>query len=270
MKISFIICYSSTWPMTVFDKESWPEIDVNLDKKILSNTNLLIKQILNFNNIDKEVILIDNSNDFKTDIIDKNLKVVKGIADTLSTYNELSTDNQAEITAKAYNIGIEQASGDYFILQHNDTYYLEDFTDFKFFFRDIIKYLNDNKLEYITIDAKPSKSPRPEENYFADCYWFLCKNDFYKKHNIYVDWELGDNNHMATIVCNEKNLPYLHLPGFYEINLHQDYLESLKKNYPRLGRLSHNIHSFAGVPFLLHFKGGTGLSNFIKKDDFIY
>ena len=35
MKISFIICYSSTWPMTVFDKEAHPEADKELDKKIL-------------------------------------------------------------------------------------------------------------------------------------------------------------------------------------------------------------------------------------------
>jgi len=259
MKISFIICYSSTWPMTIFDKECWPKIDVNLDKKILSNTNLLIKQILNFNSIDKEVILIDNSNDFKTDIIDKNLKVIEGVGDLILNPIKESQINQASVTAMAYDIGIENATGDYLIIQHNDTEYLEQFSDFKTFFGDITNFLEKQSLQYITIDAKPSKYNTPGINYYADCYWFLCRRNFYQKHNIKVGWLKGDNNHDATIECMKKNLRFLHLPGYYELGLAKEFKRTLIKNYPALKNDSRNIHCFNGVPFIAHYKGGTGL-----------
>jgi len=45
MKVSYIICYSSTWPMTKFDPTSWQEPDLELDKKILNQTNKLLQQI---------------------------------------------------------------------------------------------------------------------------------------------------------------------------------------------------------------------------------
>ena len=46
MKISFIICYSSTTPMTIFDKKSWPKPNIELDKAILKATNKLLSQII--------------------------------------------------------------------------------------------------------------------------------------------------------------------------------------------------------------------------------
>ena len=64
--------------MTVFDKEMHPEVDKELDKKILEQTNRLIKQILGFRNLAKEIILVDNSNDFVTDINSDHLFVIKG------------------------------------------------------------------------------------------------------------------------------------------------------------------------------------------------
>ena len=94
MKISFIICYSSTWPMTVFDKEMHPEVDKELDEKILKQTNRLIRQILGFTNLNKEVILIDNSDDFVTDIVSDHLFIYKGAKVSEKT-------NQAKITAEA-------------------------------------------------------------------------------------------------------------------------------------------------------------------------
>ena len=65
MKVSFIICYSSTKPMTIFDPSSWKKRNSELEEKILLSTNNLIKQILTIP-IDKEILLMDNSGDFKT------------------------------------------------------------------------------------------------------------------------------------------------------------------------------------------------------------
>ena len=78
MKISFIICYSSTWPMSIFDSKSWSEPDLELDKKILDQTNNLIKQILSWKHLNKEVILVDNSDDFISEVVDpEQLRIVK-------------------------------------------------------------------------------------------------------------------------------------------------------------------------------------------------
>ena len=102
MRISFIICYSSTWPMTVFDKRDWPEIKPDLDQAILSHTNKLIDQILSVD-LNVEIILIDNSGDFKLNTDDDRVKVLDG----LKVITNLEKRNQAEVTAMAYNLGIE-------------------------------------------------------------------------------------------------------------------------------------------------------------------
>ena len=66
--------------------------------------------------------------------------------------------------------------------------------------KDAVSTLEENNYEYITIDKRPLKDATFKGmNYFADCYWFLCRKDFYTKHNIWVDWCRGDNNHLATI-----------------------------------------------------------------------
>ena len=97
------------------------------------------------------------------------------------------------------------------VLQHNDTLYIENYLEKQ------IKLLEKENYEYITIDKKPPKKVSPNGyDYFADCYWFLCRKDFYSKHNIWVDWIRGDNNHFKTITCEDKGLKYLHLEGFFE------------------------------------------------------
>ena len=265
MRISFIICYSSTWPMTVFDKRDWPEIKPDLDQAILSHTNKLIDQILSVD-LNVEIILIDNSGDFKLNTDDDRVKVLDG----LKVITNLEKRNQAEVTAMAYNLGIEAATGDYFIIQHNDIWYLDNYYPMHKLLTDAIGLLEEDNLQYITIDAKPKKKVAElEGSFFADCYWFLCRNNFYSKHNIDIGYELGDNNHDATKICREKNLKFLHLPGYYEVGLGRYYRDTLRKNYPGLNRIKNNIHSFNEIPFLVHVKGGTGLKNFINHYDII-
>lgn len=284
MKISFIVCYSSTKPMTVFDSKSWPVRDSNLDQIVSQSTNKLIKQILEIP-VEKEVLLMDNSGDFITDIIDKDLTVIKthgswtdsefkenlhlfeNIKDRIVT--TFKSNDQAQTTALAYNHGINIATGDYIILQHNDTQYLFNEYPKDKVLPDAIKLLEDNNYEYLSIDKKPSKETSPKGiDYFADCYWFLCRGDFYKKHNCWVDWGRGDNNHLATIRCYEKKLPYLHLPGFYEGHYKpegEEFKKQIKLKYPQFNNTSRNIHTLNDIPFLIHCKGGTGLKNFIKR-----
>ena len=116
--------------------------------------------------------------------------------------------------------------------------------------------------EKITIDKKPPKGVSPKGyDYFADCYWFLCRGDFYSKHNIWVDWIRGDNNHLATITCYDKGLKYLHLPGFYETK------ETNRKKFLKQHNFNLNVgnlHTFNDKPFLIHRKGGTGLYRILE------
>lgn len=261
MKISFIICYSSTTPMTIFDKKSWPKPNIELDKAILKATNKLLSQIIEID-LYKEILLLDNSGDFKTDIVSDQLKII-------NTYKEVKKDleikNQAQVTAEAYNIGLFNATGNYIIIQHNDTEYLNEYYPTRDFLLDAIDKLNGEKYGYITVDAKPSKSGNPENNFYADCYWFLCNGTFYADHRINVDYKNGDNNHLATITCREKQIKYLHLPGYYEIGLGEHHKMMLKKDYPGLFRSPYNIHTYNGIPFLKHYKGGTGLKRLIRE-----
>ena len=49
---------------------------------------------------------------------------------------------------------------------------------------------------------------------FADCYFFLCKKEFF---NGYFDWKYGDSNHSATLKCLKENKKFLHLKDTYDI-----------------------------------------------------
>jgi len=283
MKVSFIICYSSSKPMTIFDPDIWKKVDKKLDEQILFSTNKLIKQILSIP-VEKEILLMDNSGDFKTDIIhkdliitkshgswsdeefDKNKSIFSNIRDKI--HYEFIKSNQAETTALAYNHGLAIATGDYTIISHNDIAYLFDYYSKDSIIKDLINHLEDNNLEYITIDKKPRKASSPEGyEYFADCYWFLCRGDFYKKHNIWVDWCRGDNNHLATIICIEKKLPFQHIPGYYETGgiERENQNHFIKTNYPLLFEKSINFHIFNNKLFLAHTKGGTGLKRLNSK-----
>ena len=46
-----------------------------------------------------------------------------------------------------------------------------------------------------------------------------------------------------------------------------NYKIHLRRNYPGLSRLDGNVHSFLDIPFLYHYKGGTGLKSLIIKND---
>ena len=283
MKVSFIICYSSTKPMTIFDPSRWKKRNSKLEEKILLTTNNLIKQILTLP-VDKEILLMDNSGDFKTDIVDKDLIITKThgawtdeeFKDNINNFSNVKDkfntkfkqSNQAETTALAYNHGISLATGDYLIISHNDIEYLFDYYSKDEIINDLIAYLENNKLEYITVDKKPRKECSPEGyEFFADCYWFLCRGNFYKKHDIWVDWIRGDNNHLATISCIDKKLPFEHLRGYYEkksIERH-NFGNFIRKKYPELFYSGKNFHIFNNKLFLAHIKGGTGLEKLIKR-----
>ena len=298
MKVSYIICYSSTWPMTKFDPTSWQESDLELDKKILNQTNKLLQQIYTIPG-EKEIILIDNSGDFILELNNKNLKIIEGFGalykkfegdknkiklqfnEELKIFNisdkieyNIFKNDQAQITALAYNQGIAAATGDYIIMQHNDTKYLFDDYSKETVIYDAVKMLIENDYEYLSIDKKELKSTNFREynkkvKYCADCYWFLCRRDFFTKHNIWIDWNRGDNNHLATFTCANKNLKYKHLPGFYEgpskfeSKFWADYFHS-RYNYKTNGTRFHLLYN---KPFLEHMKGGTGLRK-LKDNDF--
>ena len=176
----------------------------------------------------------------------------------IDDYYEDTHMTHAKCLAMAYNHGIIESSGDYLVLQHNDTKYLPNFS-----MRDMLVELISKDYEYITIDKKQVKLKELEKyEYFADCYWFLCRKDFYSKHNIWVDWMKGDNNHLATITCFDKGLKYLHLPGFYGTNETNKWDFFKKYNYnTKEGRL----HTFKDKPFIIHRKGGTGLYRILEE-----
>ena len=286
MKVSFIVVYTSTKTMCIFDKIQWPTPNIELDVEILSNTLFLLNQISTIP-IEKEILLMDNTGDFPEDFYCDDLKVIK----TIGSWNEdefsqnififdnvkdnvpklLSKHNQASTCSLAYQHGVSLATGDYIIMQHNDTKYLFDYYDKKSVITDAIQLLEKNNYEYITVDKKPIKQRDfPEWNdkleYFADCYWFLCKSDFYKKHNIWVDWIRGDSNHLSTITCVNKGLKFLHLPLFYEgTAIDYQCIKEYNEKYPEFKKDSKNYHLLNDIPFLIHFKGGTGLRSFIVK-----
>lgn len=274
MKVSFVIVTSSTVNFVKHDPKSWPERDNELDQAINTHTNKLLRQILKIP-IEKEIILVDDSNDFILDQEDDRLKVVPGYGYLLETgqFNPEEYSFVKDIDSKipprfthttsnaiSLNIGLTHVTGDYIILQHNDTYYLPDLYGSWSFITDAIELLEEKNYEFITVDKKPHKSNSVKYiQFFNDAYWFLCKSDFYKKHEIWVDWSRGDCNHLATMTCYDKKLPYLNLPGYYENDPIEAkaWFEYFRMTYNR--KTSTNIHYLNGKAFFEHHKGGTGL-----------
>lgn len=287
MKVSFILTHSTTRHATIYDKSSWPERDYTLEKNIAANTNFLIGQLLSIP-IEKEILVMDNTGDFVCEYTDPCLHIVKSFAYIFETTGlvdlekfkfvkdkislTLDTSNATECASMAFNHGLTLATGDYIVMQHNDTRYLFDYYPKETVIYDAITLLEENSFEYITVDAKTVKNRgydlwREDIKYYTDCYWFLCKADFYKKHEIWVDWTRGDTNHLATITCIHKNLPFLHLPGHYEgpeirkmFNT-QEWIDEESKKYPNLYKIPGRIHNLNNIPFLYHAKGGTGLKS---------
>lgn len=285
MKVSFVIVTSSTKDFVKYDPV-WKKRDFELEQAINLQTNKLLNQILRIP-IDLEVILVDNTNDFEQTVFDERIKVIPGFGYYLETdsfdfdkfdyiddlhtrkvakvkFKKDTKTNHTESCSMSFNIGLQHVTGDYIILQHNDTSYLPHLYGSWDFIDDAIKLFEDGYYEFITIDKKPQKTTTLKHiPYFSDAYWFLCSSNFYKKHNIWVDWTRGDTNHLATITCYEKNLPYLFLPGFYEANSLESkaWREYNKKHIEQ--KVETNIHYLNYKPFLEHHKGGTGLRNTI-------
>ena len=270
-KVSYILVWSDTNTMNRNDSKNY-NVDEKVNQELLRHTLHLIDQILEMN--PHEILVMDNEGNFPKHK-NKLVKIIPSYQSvgyvkkdspynplwleqiTIDDYTEDTDFNAAKSTAMAYNHGIIEASGDYLVLQHNDTLYLDNFVE------EQIELLEKENYEYITIDKKQVKFEELKKyEYFADCYWFLCRKDFYSKHNIWVDWIRGDNNHLATITCKDKGLKYLHLPGFYGTN-ETNKVDFFKKyNYnTNEGRL----HTFNSKPFLIHRKGGTGLYRILEE-----
>lgn len=286
MKFSFIIVYSSTKHMQIFDTKSWKERDYELEKKITHHTNKLLTQIQSIP-VEKEILLMDQTNDFVRDGSMKDLKIIPSyqyymetndmdnfvidlyIGDKYRTKGGIEKVDATLGASMAYNHGLSLSTGDYIIFQHNDTYYNFVESNKETLFYEFVEYMEENDLQYLTIDKKRIKNKDyPEWNdkleYYADCYWFICKPSFYYDNKIWVDWIRGDTNHLSTIFCVNNNLNFEHLPGFYENTREEcDYWwEKLQKNDRKV-----HTHMFKQKTFIYHFKGGTGLSTLKKKKD---
>ena len=266
-KVSYILVWGDTNSLHRIDPKSYQvKDDVNL--ALLQHTHILINQILNQD--PHEILIMDNEGNFPKHH-DNRVKVIPSYQsvgyldgerpawlDKINIGDKWDDGdfNHTKSVSMAYNHGITEATGDYFILQHNDTLYLNNLVP------DLITKLEKESYAYITIDKKPPKHEEYEKyEYFTDCYWFLCRKDFYSSNDIWVDWKRGDTNHLATITCKDTNQKYLHLPGFFENDEHsrQDFNESHGYHYDK-----GNLHTFEDKPFILHLKGGTGLYRILK------
>ena len=158
-------------------------------------------------------------------------------------------------------------------MQHNDTKYLFDTYSKETVIWDALKMLMENNYEYLSIDKKSVKNKNFKEyndrvEYCADCYWFLCKKEFFTKHFIWIDWNRGDNNHLATYTCENKNLKYKHLPGFYEgsDNVENKFWYEYFRDRYNYETNGIRFHLLNNKPFIAHLKGGTGLKKLISND----
>ena len=246
MKVSIIIPFAALTTKQTGHLDNFEETDYDIT--VLTT----IEAIRNINNIlksiDTEIILVDNTHNFPK-ITLPNLKIVKGWQGyseeelkqqpNFEKYNINVFNNSTMWASMAYNVGIEHATGNYIICQHNDLFYHNDYI------KEMIEYLEDTKTEYISADFKKmfisgyvmnkkridSCLPiayknnvmfSPEDGGYlktknfgvADCYFFLCKKSFFDDY--YVDWGFGDTNHGATVKCLEENKRVYHLNPFYD------------------------------------------------------
>ena len=237
--ISIIVPFAVKYNNDV-NLHNWPNQDIGY---YIYNTIQCIKNINNTLDFEKEIILVDNTNNFPN-IKMPNLKIVKGwqylSEDELKSkknFNKYQIDNFKNLSmwvSMAYNIGIENAKGDYIILQHNDIHYHSNIIP------TLISTLEKDSLEYISVDYKKLSISgylgnkevidnilndieigyseggyvKTKELGFADCYFFLCKKEFFDDY--FVDWKYGDSNHSATLKCLNENKKFLHLGPYYD------------------------------------------------------
>jgi len=247
-----------------------------------------IEAIRNINkvlqNVDKEIILVDNTHNFPKITI-PNLRIVKGwqgyteeelkqLPD-FKKYNINVFNNSTMWASMAYNVGIQYANGNHIICQHNDLFYHNDYIS------QMIEFLEDTKTEYISADFKKMfisgyvmnkkridsclKSSieniefAPDDGGYlktkkfgvADCYFFLCKKEFFDDY--YVDWAFGDTNHGATIKCLEEGKRIFHLSPFYD-----------NPNFDT--PFNHRTYNWNGNAFCTHLKGGFSESKINSKE----
>ena len=288
--ISFIIPFSTIEKdkfLNLNEKEDlWEEND---SANIVNST---IKTIKNINSLkcEKEILLVDNSHTWpELDL--PNLRVIKGwqalpleelekIPEYMNHRDiQASLDNLGCLTmwvSMAFHLGVQEAKGEYVVLQHNDTFYHQDCID------EMIEQMKEEELEYISVDNKKiwistyllnkdfldkyikeySQQPvvvqpdnggyvKTKKIGFADAYFFLCKRKFFDTYNI--DWYYGDTNHGATAHCLYNNLKYLHLGPYYD-NPNWETEDTLHTYY------------YKDDPFLTHLKGGFSENKMSSKD----
>ena len=237
--ISIIVPFAVKYNNDV-NLHNWPNQDIGY---YIYNTIQCIKNINNTLDFEKEIILVDNTNNFPN-IKMPNLKIVKGwqylSEDELKSkknFNKYQIDNFKNLSmwvSMAYNIGIENAKGDYIILQHNDIHYHNNIipTLISTLEKDLLEYISvdykklsisgylgnkeeiDNILNDIEIGYSEGGYIKTKELGFADCYFFLCRKEFFDDY--FVDWKYGDSNHSATLKCLKENKKFLHLGPYYD------------------------------------------------------
>ena len=289
--ISFVILFST------IEKDKFLNLNEKEDLwKDSNSSNIIyctIKTIKNINSLKcgKEIILVDNSHTWP-EIELPNVRVIKGwqalpleelekIPEFMNHRDiQLSLDNLGCLgmwCAMGFYLGSQEAKGEYVVLQHNDTFYHQDCIE------EMIEQMEEEKLEYITVDNKKiwistyllnkeflnkyliedleeEVMIRPEEGGyiktkklgFADAYFFMCKRKFFDNYNI--DWYYGDTNHGATIYCLYNELEYLHLGPYYD-NPNWETGDTLHTYY------------YKDEPFLTHLKGGFS-ENKMSSEDF--
>ena len=160
--ISFIVPFSTIEKdkfLNLNEKEDlWKE---NNFANIMYSTIKTIKKI-NSLDCEKEIILVDNSHTWP-DVNLPNLRTIKGwqalpleelkkIPEFMNHNDiDLSLENIGNLTmwvSMAFHCGIQEAKGDYIVLQHNDTLYLQDCID------EMIQQMEEEELEYISVDNK--------------------------------------------------------------------------------------------------------------------
>jgi hypothetical protein len=260
--ISFIIPFASKG----YNLHDWNDTDGSM---IIFSTIMAIKNINKIIDVDKEIILVDNTNSFPNIEI-PNLKIVKGLQykkefteNEISKYKIDDVTNHSMWASIAYNIGIKYSIGDYIVLQHNDIFYHQNHLP------NLLNLLKTN--EYVSIDSKHLTLTgylgnkdiidslgidfeighenggyiKQKEFGLADCYFFICKKEFFNDYS--VDWGYGDTNHGATIKCLLEDKNYTHLGPFYG-----------NSNYETS---SSNTYKFSGEDFITHLKGGFSEHN---------
>ena len=284
--ISFIVPFSTIEDekfLNLNEKDTiWSEND---SANIVFST---LKTLKNIESLDceKEIILVDNSHTWpEVDL--PYVKVVKGwqalpleelkkVDDYMNHKDvEESLSNIGCLTmwvSMAFHCGVKHAKGDYIVLQHNDTFYHDDFIN------QLVVNLERDELGYISVDNKKVwistylfrkrlldnyiKNPTflPEDGGyvntefgFADAYFFLTRKDFFDNYDI--DWNYGDTNHGATIKCLSEGRKFLHLGPYYDNPNFMEYNEDTLHTY-----------FYKDKPFLSHLKGGFSENKMTSKD----